>query len=308
MSSKKRVLVAETLEQAGIDLLREHFDVDVRKRTDEAELARIIGDYDGLMIKTYTRVSKQVIDNASKLKIVARAGSGLDKVDLAYAREKGLPVRNTPQANVVSVAELVFALMLAVSRKLAAADRYVRSRAGWDRDRFTGVELAGKTLGIVGFGNIGKLVARRALAFDMQPVGYDPFIDAAAMAEHGVRKVETVDGIIDAADYITVHVPLLDSTRNLFGTEQFRRMKSTAILINTARGEVVDEPALIAALRAGQIAGAGLDVYQAEPPADPALLALDNVVLCPHIGAATREALNRMTVQAAQMIIEALRD
>ncbi len=308
MSSKKRVLVAETLEQAGIDLLREHFDVDVRERTDEAELARIIGDYDGLMIKTYTRVSRQVIDNASKLKIVARAGSGLDKVDLVYAKEKGLPVRNTPQANVVSVAELVFGLMLAVSRKLAAADRYVRSREGWDRDRFTGVELAGKTLGIVGFGNIGKLVARRALAFDMQPVGYDPFIDAAAMAEHGVRKVETVDAVIDVADYITVHVPLLDSTRNLFGTEQFERMKSTAILINTARGEVVDEPALIAALRAGQIAGAGLDVYQAEPPADPALLELDNAVLCPHIGAATHEALNRMTLQAAQMIIEALKD
>ncbi|ANX03013.1 hydroxyacid dehydrogenase [Immundisolibacter cernigliae] len=308
MSSKKRVLVAETLEQAGIDLLREHFEVDVRERTDEETLARIIGDYDGLMIKTYTRVSKQVIDNARKLKIVARAGSGLDKVDLIYAKEKGLSVRNTPQANVVSVAELVFGLMLAVSRKLAAADRYVRSREGWDRDRFTGVELAGKTLGIVGFGNIGKLVARRALAFDMQPVGYDPFVDAAGMAEHGVRKVETVDGIIDVADYITVHVPLLDSTRNLFSTEQFGRMKSTAILINTARGEVVDEPALIAALQAGQIAGAGLDVYEAEPPNHPELLTLDNVVLCPHIGAATREALNRMTVQAAQMIIEALED
>jgi D-3-phosphoglycerate dehydrogenase len=298
MSSKKRVLVAETLEQAGIDLLREHFEVDVRERTDEQTLAKIVGDYDALMIKTYTRVSRQVIDNAAKLKIVARAGSGLDKVDLAYAKEKGLTVRNTPQANVVSVAELVFGLMLAVSRKLAAADRYVRSGEGWDRDRFTGVELAGKTLGIVGFGNIGKLVARRALAFDMQVVGYDPFIDAAGMAEH----------VIDAADYITVHVPLLDSTRGLFGTAQFARMKRNAIFINTARGEVVDEPALIAALQAGEIAGAGLDVYEAEPPNHPELLALDNVVLCPHIGAATREALHRMTMQAAQMIIEALED
>jgi D-3-phosphoglycerate dehydrogenase len=260
------------------------------------------------MIKTYTRVSKAVIDNAKKLKIVARAGSGLDKVDLAYAKEKGLVVRNTPQANVVSVAELVFALMLAVSRKLVAADRYVRSREGWDRDRFTGVELAGKTLGIVGFGNIGKLVAKRALAFDMQVVGYDPFVDAAGMAEHGVRKVETVDDVIDVADYITVHVPLLDSTRGLFSTAQFARMKPNAIFINTARGEVVDEPALIAALQTGEIAGAGLDVYEAEPPNHPELLALDNVVLCPHIGAATREALTRMTVQAAEMIIEALKD
>ena len=306
--SKKRVLVAETLEPAGIDLLRQHFDVDVRERTDEQTLANIIGDYDALMIKTYTRVSKAVIDNAKKLKIVARAGSGLDKVDLAYAKEKGLVVRNTPQANVVSVAELVFALMLAVSRKLVAADRYVRSREGWDRDRFTGVELAGKTLGIVGFGNIGKLVAKRALAFDMQVVGYDPFVDAAGMAEHGVRKVETVDDVIDVADYITVHVPLLDSTRGLFSTAQFARMKPNAIFINTARGEVVDEPALIAALQKGEIAGAGLDVYEAEPPNHPELLALDNVVLCPHIGAATREALTRMTVQAAEMIIEALKD
>ncbi|MFZ5492700.1 MAG: hydroxyacid dehydrogenase [Pseudomonadota bacterium] len=306
--SKKRVLVAETLEQAGIDLLRQHFDVDVRERTDEQTLAGLIGDYDALMIKTYTRVSKAVIDRAGKLRIVARAGSGLDKVDLAYAKEKGLTVRNTPQANVVSVAELVFGLMLAVSRKLAAADRYVRAGEGWDRDRFTGVELAGKTLGIVGFGNIGKLVARRALAFDMQLVGYDPFVDAAGMAEHGVRKVETVDEVIDAADYITVHVPLLDATRGLFSTAQFARMKPTAIFINTARGEVVDEPALIAALQTGEIAGAGLDVYEAEPPNHPELLALDNVVLCPHIGAATREALNRMTVQAAEMIIDALRD
>lgn len=306
--SKKRVLVAETLEPAGIDLLRQHFDVDVRERTDEQTLANIIGDYDALMIKTYTRVSKAVIDNAKKLKIVARAGSGLDKVDLAYAKEKGLVVRNTPQANVVSVAELVFALMLAVSRKLVAADRYVRSREGWDRDRFTGVELAGKTLGIVGFGNIGKLVAKRALAFDMQVVGYDPFVDAAGMAEHGVREVETVDDVIDVADYITVHVPLLDSTRGLFSTAQFARMKPNAIFINTARGEVVDEPALIAALQKGEIAGAGLDVYEAEPPNHPELLALDNVVLCPHIGAATREALTRMTVQAAEMIIEALKD
>ena len=308
MSSKKRVLVAETLEQAGIDLLRERFEVGVRERTDEQTLASIIGDYDALMIKTYTRVSKPVIDNAKKLRIVARAGSGLDKVDLAYAKEVGLTVRNTPQANVVSVAELVFGLMLAVSRKLAAADRYVRSQAGWDRDRFTGVELAGKTLGIVGFGNIGKLVARRALAFDMQVVGYDPFVDAAGMAEHGVRKVETVDDVIDAADYIPVQGPLLGSTRGLFSTAQFARMKRNAIFINTARGEVVDEPALIAALKAGEIAGAGLDVYEAEPPNHPELLALDNVVLCPHIGAATREALNRMTVQAAEMIIDALKD
>lgn len=302
----KKVLVAERLDPAGVELLRQHFDVDVREQTPEDELAAIIGDYDGLMIKTYTRVSAQVIDRASRLKVIARAGSGLDKVDVPYAQGKGIVVRNTPEANVVSVAELVFSLMLAVSRRVAAADRYVRSREGWDRDRFTGVELAGKTLGIVGFGHIGKLVAVRAHAFDMQVRCFDPFVEAPAMAEHGVGKVEALDDLLGEADYLTLHVPLVDATRHLLSHAQFRRMKPGAIVINTARGPVVDEAALVKALQDGEIAGAGLDVYEAEPPQSAELLALDNLVLTPHIGAATHEALRRMTVQAAEVIVETL--
>lgn len=305
--SKQKVLVAETLEEAGIALLRRHFQVDVREHTSEDELADLIGAYDALMIKTYTRVSARVIDRAVRLKVVARAGTGLDKVDLDYARGKGIVVKNTPAANVVSVAELVLGLMLALARRIPRADAYVRERSGWDRDAFTGTELAGKTLGIVGFGAIGRAVATRAQAFDMQVLAFDPLVDAAAMHAAGVGCAETVEALLPQVDVVTLHVPLLDSTRHLLDGARLRLMKPGAVVINTARGGVVDEGALAAALESGHLAGAGLDVFEAEPPTDPRLLNLPNVVLTPHIGAATREALTRMTVQAAEIIIETLK-
>jgi len=304
----KKVLVTETLDPEGYAMLEQYFEVDRRDTTSEDELIEIVDQYDALMIKTYTRVTPAVLDKASRLKIVARAGSGLDKGDLDYAKQKNVIVRNTPDANTTSVAELVFALMLTLSRNLVSAHNYLRAAEGWDRDRFTGFELAGKQLAIVGFGNIGKKVARRAQAFEMRVACFDPFVDAAAMAEHGVDKVEEVSELLNTADYVTVHVPLLDSTRHLLGAEQFKSMKSTAIIINTARGPVVDNQALVAALRDGQIAGAGLDVFEQEPPQDPELLKLDNLVMCPHIGAATEEALRKMTTQAAQAIIDELAD
>ncbi|MBL4621427.1 MAG: hydroxyacid dehydrogenase [Immundisolibacteraceae bacterium] len=301
-----KVLVTEALDEKGYEMLEQHFEVDRRDSTSEEELLAIIDQYDALMIKTYTRVSAAVIDKATRLKVVARAGSGLDKVDLDYAKEKGLLVRNTPDANTTSVAELVFGLMLSLSRNLVPAHNYLKGAEGWDRDRFIGFELAGKQLAIVGFGNIGKKVAKRAAAFEMDVACFDPFVDAAAMAEHGVSKVEDVNELLNSADYVTVHVPLLDSTHHLLGAKQFASMKSTAIIINTARGPVVDNLALVAALRDGQIAGAGLDVFEQEPPEDPELLELDNLVMCPHIGAATKEALQKMTTQAAQVIIDEL--
>lgn len=303
----KRVLVAETLEQAGVDMLRAHFDVDVRERTSEDELAALIPDYDGLMIKTYTRVSQKVVDRAARLKVVARAGTGLDRVDVDYARGKGIVVRNTPAANVVSVAELVFGLMLALARRIPRADAYVRGQTGWDRDQFTGTELAGKTIGIVGFGAIGRAVARRALAFDMRVVGFDPLVDAAAMRAAGADCAPTVEALLEQANIVTVHVPLLDSTRHLIDGPRIKLMPPGGVVINTARGGVVDEHALAAALRSGHLAGAGLDVFEQEPPTSAELLGLPNVVLTPHIGAATAEALNRMTVQAAEIIIETLK-
>jgi D-3-phosphoglycerate dehydrogenase len=304
----KKVLVTEALDPEGYEMLARHFEVDRRETTSESELIEVVDQYDALMIKTYTRISPAVLDQAGRLKMVARAGTGLDKVDLDYAKQKGVIVRNTPDANTTSVAELVFGLMLSLSRNLVPAHNYLRAAQGWDRDQFTGLELAGKQLAIVGFGNIGKKVARRAAAFEMQVSCFDPFIKADAMAEHGVTKVDDVNELLNTADYVTVHVPLLDSTRHLLGEQQFKAMKSTAIIINTARGPVVDNQALVAALRDGQIGGAGLDVFEQEPPEDPGLLKLDNLVMCPHIGAATNEALRKMTTQAAQAIIDELAD
>ena len=302
----KKVLVAETLEEAGIAMLRKHFEVDVRERTSEDELADLIPAYDGLMIKTYTRVSARVADRAARLKVVARAGTGLDKVDVDYVRGKGIVVKNTPAANVVSVAELVFGLMLSLARRIPRADAYVRGQTGWDRDQFTGTELAGKTLGVIGFGAIGRAVAKRAQAFDMRVVAFDPLVDAQAMQAAGADYAPTVDALLPQADIVTVHVPLLDSTRHLLDGPRLKLMPAGGIVINTARGGVVDEHALVAALKSGHLAGAGLDVFEQEPPSDPALLGLPNVVLTPHIGAATAEALNRMTVQAAEIIIDVL--
>jgi len=302
----QRVLVAETLDQEGIDLLKRHFDVDTRERTPEEELKAIISQYDGLMIKTYTRVSKAVIDRASKLKIVARAGTGLEKVDVEYAETKGITVRNTPEANVVSVGEMVFALMFGVARKIVLADGYVRRQAGWERDRFIGTELTGKTLGIIGLGHIGQRVAKAARGFEMRLLGFDPFVEGGDMAEYGVEKVDCLEDLLSASDLITVHIPLMDSTYHLIGEPQIGLMKKTAIFVNTSRGPVVDQKALLRALKEGKIGGAGLDVFEKEPPDDKELLGLENIVVTPHIGAATREALRKMTVQAAEIIIEKL--
>jgi len=301
-----RVLVAEALDQEGIDLLKRHFDVDARELTPEEELKTIISRYDGLMIKTYTRVSKGVIDEASRLKVIARAGTGLEKVDVDYAQSRGITVRNTPEANVVSVGEMVFALMFAVARKIVLADDYVRQQAGWDRDRFIGTELTGKTLGIIGLGHIGQRVAKAARGFEMRCLGFDPFVNAEEMAESGVEKVDSLESLLPTSDLITVHVPLLDSTYHLIGEPQIGLMKKTAIFINTARGSVVDQKALLKALKERRIGGAGLDVFEKEPPDDKDLLGLENIVVTPHIGAATREALRKMTIQAAEIVIEEL--
>jgi len=302
----RRVLVAEALDQEGIDLLRAHFAVDSRESTSEEELKNIIPQYDGLMIKTYTRVSKDVIDRAVKLKVVVRAGTGLDRVDVEYAESKGIAVKNTPEANIVSVAEMVFALMLSVARKVVFGDRYVRSRAGWDRDRFIGTELAEKTLGIIGLGHIGRKVAKRANGFGMRLISFDPLVNGEEMARFGVEKVETLKDLLTMADFVTIHVPLIDTTYHLLGQEQFDIMKKSAILINTSRGPVVDQRALLKALREGEIAGAGLDVFEVEPAEDAEFLALENIAVSPHIGAATHEALKKMTIQAAEIIIEKL--
>ncbi len=303
----KRILVAEVLDQEGIDLLRAHFEVDTRDSTSVEELTEIIPNYDGLVVWTYTHVPRQVIDRAEKLKVIARAGIGLDKVDVKCAESRGIVVRNTPEGNTLSVAEMVLAMMLTLARRLIPADRYVRSRSGWDRGQFTGNELSEKTLGIIGLGNVGKKVAKRALAFEMRLRGFDPFLDADQMAGHGVEKVDTLDALLPQADFVTIHLPLTDATRDLIGKRELNMMKRNAFIINTSRGPIIDQGALLDSLKKGRIAGAGLDVFDTEPPEDIELLGLENVVVTPHVAGTTHEALRKMAVQAARIIIDQLK-
>jgi len=300
-----KVLVTENgVHPCGVELLKKHFDVDCRDSTSVEELERIIGEYDAIVIQAFTKVPRSVLEKAEKLKLIARAGTGLEHVDLEYAKKRGIVVKNTPQANAVSVAELTFGLMIAVARKIVSADAYVRSRKGWDRPSYKGIELFGKTLGLIGFGNIGRLVAVRANAFGMKVVAYDPFVPAGEMKQTGVTRIGELDELLSASDVVSVHVPLTDETRHMIGAEQFGKMKPTAIFINTCRGAVVDEAALAAALKEGKIAGAGIDAYEEEPPLNSPLLELENVVLTPHTGGITKEAVERMSMQAAEIVID----
>lgn len=300
-----RVLVTESgVHPRGVEMLKEHFDVDARRSTSDEELEERIGDYDALVIQAFTNVKKPAIDRAKRLKLIARAGSGMERVDVEYAQSKGIVVRNTPRANVISVAELAIGLMIAVLRKVVAADAYVRSKAGWDRPAYKGAELHGKTLGLIGSGNIGVEVAKRALVFGMKVIAFDPFVDARRMAEMGMDKADTLEALLRESDIVSIHVPLLETTRHMMGGPQFAQMKRSAVFINTCRGAVMDEPALVEALRTGAIAGAGVDAYEEEPPLRSGLLGLPNVVLTPHTGGITVEAVERMATDAAQIVIE----
>ena len=263
-----------------------------------------MGIYDAIIIRTYTQVTKDVLDSAKNLKLIVRAGVGLDKVDVDYAKSKGIIVKNTPRANFVSVAEHVFALSLSLLRNIPAADRYVRDEKGWDRKLFIGEELNGKVLGLVGIGLIGSRVAHIASAFGMKIIAYDPFVSLEAMKKEGVEKKEDLLDLARESDIVSVHVPLFDSTHHLVGKEFLSLMKSTAILVNTSRGPVIDQEGLVNALENKNIKGAALDVFDSEPPTDKRLLSLDNVVLTPHLGAMTVEADKRMCVHAAEEVID----
>lgn len=246
-----------------------------------------------IVVRNQTQVTRELLAAAPRLLIVARAGVGLDNVDIEAVTAAGVVLSFTPQANAVSVAELTLGLMLGLARKIPAANRDVRA-GGWDRIRFTGVELAGKTLGIVGFGRIGRMVAERARAFGMTLLAYDPAVDSASPAARdlGVRLVR-LDDLLQAADVVSCHVPLAPETVGLFDDDRFRRMKPGAAFVNTSRGEVVDEDGLLAALREGRLSGAALDVRRTEPPGPTPFDALENVILMPHVGAFTDEAQRR---------------
>ena len=302
----KKVLVTEKLDAEAIRLLgsSKSLDLSINEKTIPETLVADIGTYDAIIIRTYTQVTKEVLDSAKNLKLIVRAGVGLDNVDVSYAKAKGIEVRNTPRANFVSVAEHVFALSLSLLRNIPSADRYVKDKKGWDRKLFIGEELNGKVLGLVGIGLIGSHVACIAQAFGMEVMAYDPFVSAEIMKKEGVIKKEDLLDIAHESDIVSVHVPLFDSTHHMVGKEFLSSMKSTAIMVNTSRGPVIDQEELISVLEKKKIKGAALDVFDSEPPTDRRLLSLDNVVLTPHLGAMTVEADKRMCVHAAEEVID----
>ena len=306
MTETFRVLVADPIHEDGRKLMEANpaLTVDVATGLDEAGLVARISPYDALIVRSKTRVTAPVIAAGVSLKAIGRAGIGVDNIDVAAATERGIVVFNTPDANATTTAELTVAHLLSLSRHLPQADRSVREGA-WTPTRYVGAEVAGKTLGIVGFGTIGRLVAVRAAGLKMRVLAYDPFVTPEIMAQSAAEPCD-LDALIATADYVTLHCPLTEKTRNLIDAARIAAMKPGARLINCARGGLVDEAALAAALESGHLAGAALDVFGAEPPKGSPLLALDSVVLTPHLGASTQEAQQAVSVRIAEDIVQFL--
>jgi D-3-phosphoglycerate dehydrogenase / 2-oxoglutarate reductase len=298
---RQRVLVRESIAQAGLELLRSKFDV---VEDAESELDSIIAGFDGIVIRSATVIDAAVIAQATRLKVIGRAGVGIDNVDVEAATRRGIVVANAPESTVVSAAEHAIALMLALARNVPQA--HAALKAGrWERPRFAGVELAGKTLGVLGLGRIGREVARRALGLGMRVVAYDPFVAHERFRDIGVEPAATVDDVYVVADVITLHLPLTAETRGLLDADAFARMRPGVRIVNAARGELVDEAALADAIRAGKVAGAALDVFVTEPYTGE-LLELEQVVVTPHLAASTAEAQDRAGVIIAEQVVSAL--
>ena len=299
-----RILVTDPIHEDGIKLMREFAEVDVATDLKPSQLLERIVQYEVLVVRSATKVTKELIDAGKQLKIIARAGVGLDNIDVEAARARGIQVINTPEAPTVAVAELTIALMLSWIRHLPRADSGMKE-GKWEKAELMGGELRGKTLGIIGTGRIGRAVGYKAKAFLMNLLAYD-VVQNQEFAERTGAKYVDLDTLLRESDFVTLHVPLMPETKHMMSKRELDLMKPTALLINTSRGEVVDEAALIKALKKGKIAGACLDVYEREPPAESPLLKLSNVVLTPHLGASTREAQRDAAVLVAKKIKGAL--
>ncbi|MEI7796142.1 MAG: phosphoglycerate dehydrogenase [Methylococcaceae bacterium] len=303
----KKILISDKLAADGINYLKEQTDIQIHFEVGLSEdaLCEIIGDFDALLIRSDTVVTPKVLQAAKNLKLIGRAGIGVDNVDIPAATEMGVIVMNTPDANATTTAELAIAHMMSLSRHLPMADKSVRS-GKWERSKLTGSEVARKTLGIVGFGTIGRLVSQRAAGLQMHVIAFDPFVAPEIYADLGVESV-SLDELISRSDYVTLHCPLIEKTKNIINAAQLEKMKPTAMLINCARGGLIDEAALYEALKNKKIAGAALDVYENEPPKDSPLFELDNIVFTPHLGASTNEAQLAVSVEIAQQAVTFLR-
>lgn len=300
-----RVLVSDRLSQEGLAILEREPDliqVDVQTGLSEADLCGIIGDYHGMIVRSSTKVTAPILEKANNLQVIGRAGIGVDNIDVEAASRKGVIVMNTPTGNAVTTAEHTIAMMMAIARKIPQADASMK-RGEWEKKRFTGVEIYNKILGVIGLGNIGSIVADRAQGLGMRVIAYDPFVTEEKAEKMRVELV-TLDQLYERSDFVTVHTPLTPETKGLIGKEALGRMKPTAILINCARGGIVDEAALYEALKSNRIAGAALDVYTEEPPKENPLGTLEQVVTTPHLGAATNEAQRNVAIDVASQIVE----
>jgi len=299
--TRAKVLVREPIADAGVELLRERFDVDVDGNGD---LAAKIGDYDAIVIRSATKLTAELIERGERLKVIGRAGVGVDNVDVEAATRRGIVVANAPESTVTSAAEHTVGLLVALARNIPQAHAALK-QGRWERSAWGGVELEAKTLGVLGFGRIGQQVARRALGLGMRVVAYDPFVAKERFRELGAERVETADEVLSVAEFLTLHLPLTPETRGFLGREAIAKLPDAARVINAARGELVDEEALIEALRSGKLASAAIDVYAQEPYAGP-LLELDNVVVTPHLAASTEEAQDRAGMIVAEQVVAAL--
>jgi len=304
-----RVLVTDPLSAAGLNILSQNPEievVDISGRADPPtvdDLREALSDVDGAVIRSGVELTEEILTGQKRLKAIARAGVGVNNIDTEAATREGIIVMNTPGGNTTSTAEHAFALMLALSRNIPQAVATMRG-GGWDRKQFGGSQLSGNTLAVIGLGRIGLSVAERALAFEMSVIGYDPFLSEERAREYGITLYREVDELIDKCDFITVHTPLTEDTRNLISAERIRQMRPGSRVINCARGGIVDEAAVIAAVESGHLAGAAFDVYPAEPPADDdPIRRVPNIITTPHLGASTEEAQKAVAIEAAEIMV-----
>ncbi|HYM03379.1 MAG TPA: phosphoglycerate dehydrogenase, partial [Stellaceae bacterium] len=300
-----RVLISDALSPRAVEIFTERgVDVEVMTGLSADELKKVIGRFDGLAVRSATKVTKAILEHAPNLKVIGRAGIGVDNIDVAAATARGIVVMNTPYGNSITTAEHAIALMFALAREIPAADR--STQAGkWEKSRFMGVELTGKSLGIVGCGNVGSIVADRAVGLKMKVLAYDPFLSAERAVVLGVEKVELND-LFTRADFITLHTPLTDATRNIIDAKAIAQMKKGVRIVNCARGGLIVEEDLKAALDSGHVAGAALDVFPVEPAKENPLFGRENVIATPHLGAATSEAQENVALQIAEQISDFL--
>jgi D-3-phosphoglycerate dehydrogenase len=300
-----KVLVKEKIGDSGVELLRQHFDVDLGIDWEDGELEQRIGGYEGILIRSATKMTAELIGKADKLQVIGRAGVGVDNVDVEAATKRGIVVANAPQSNVVTAAEHTLALLLALARNVPQAHNSL-VEGKWDRSKYSGVELYEKTLGVIGFGRIGQLVAQRARSFGMRVLAFDPFVSAERYREVGVDKAADPEEIYAEADFITIHLPKTPETEGFLGAEAFAKMRDGVRVLNVARGGLIDEAALKDSLDAGKVGGAALDVFPSEPMTESPLFGMPNVVVTPHLGASTAEATDRAGYQSAEQVVAAL--